>query len=139
MSMNDACPICADPSCVPPRKDLTLSWANVLHGPGSLKLAYYPPAPGDRDHWISACFGQMNFALACYGGTPQFRMTYFLGGGCPNGAGQACGWPQPDPYTDGTFTPAGCTCSPFHLHLVVDDANCPLLSADGYTDLFIDE
>ena len=48
--------------CGIPRKDLTLSWTNVLFGPGSTPLVYTPPG-----QWNSACTNQLLFSLACPG------------------------------------------------------------------------
>lgn len=122
--------------CALPHKDLTLSWTNVLIGPGSLTMTYYPPPSGGTEGWLSACYRQMNFLLKCSGTVVDFEARYFINGTCPNGGYQACTYPGTDPFT---LTLADYTCSPFHLHFTVDSANCPNLSNDGYTNLYVDE
>ena len=121
-------------SCSPcgiPKKNLTLSWTNVLFGPGSTPLVYTPPG-----QWISACTNQLLFALACPGSSITLTATYFLSGFCPTGQGQSCVSPGVDPFS---LSLAGSSCSPFFLHYTVTGPGCPVLWSSGYTSLAISE
>ena len=65
------CPCCADSSggklpcwpCSLPKRDLTVSWTNVLNGNGSVRFVYQPPGV-----WSTGCTNGVLFTLTCGGG-----------------------------------------------------------------------
>jgi hypothetical protein len=117
--------------CAIPKKNLTVSWVNTLLGNGSATLLYKPPGM-----WNTGCINQLIFALACNGGLIEFVLAYFLSGECPSGQSQACQSPGAPPFG---LTLADYTCEPFMLHYQIVGADCPLVSATGYTSFTVTE
>jgi hypothetical protein len=88
-----AAPSWPDPASVP-KRDLVVSWENVLAGLGSTTLKYV--APG---RWRSECSQQLLYSLEDRDGVLVFEVTYFLSGGCPDGQKQRCRYPGRAPFT----------------------------------------
>ena len=86
-------PVLSCSPCSIPRKNLTLSWTNILIGDGSTPLVFVPPG-----QWNSACTNQLLFSLACPGSSVTLSVTYFLSGSCPTGQSQSCVSPGYDPF-----------------------------------------
>jgi hypothetical protein len=100
-------------------------------GNGSAALVYIPPGV-----WSTGCINQLIFALDCLGGAIQFSVTYFLSGTCPSGQSQSCQSPGYAPFG---LTLVDYTCNPFMLHYRIVGAECPLVSASGYTSFVVTE
>jgi hypothetical protein len=130
-SRTGSSPVLSCSPCNIPRKNLTLSWANILIGDGSTPLVF--SAPGN---WSSACTNQLLFALACTGSQVALSVTYFLSGLCPTGQPQACVSTGSNPLSLILDTS---TCSPFFLHFTVTSSSCPALWGNGYTSFSITE
>src|SRR5262249_13984003 len=117
--------------CPIPKKNLTLSWTNVLEGPGSTPLIFTPPG-----QWKSPCTNQLLYTLTCPGITAQFCVAYFISGSCPGGQPQTCCAPGFDPFA---LALTSYTCSPFFLHYTVTSESCAVLAISGYTSFTITE
>jgi hypothetical protein len=121
-----------DVTCFPcnvPRKDLTLSWTNVLTGSGSTPLAF-----DGSSRWRSGCSGQIVYTLACQSGVLAFSATYFPDGDCPDGPSQACSSAGAAPQG---LTVVQTLCDPLVLTYAATSATCPYLVARGYTKFVI--
>jgi hypothetical protein len=121
-------------NCMPcniPKKNLTLSWSNVMIGDGATPLVFV--APGQ---WNSACTNELLFSLTCPGSSLTLSVTYFLSGYCPTGQSQSCLSPGYDPFT---LSLESSSCSPFYLHYTVTGAGCPVLWSNGYASFSITE
>jgi len=110
--------------CTAPQKDLTVSWANSLSGPGSTKMAF-----DGVDEWRSGCANQMRFRLSCRDGGATFQATYYSGGPCPSGQPSSCTGPGPSPLG---LALSLSSCSPFLLQYDVSATTCPALASRGY-------
>ena len=122
-------------SCEPcgiPETDLTLSWTNILIGPGSTTLVYNPSI--GTGLWASACTNGLLFQLGCIGGQIELRVIFFTSGECPTGASNYCSNLRSDPLA---LTLASYTCSPFSLTFTLTDTSCPSILGDGYTSFTI--
>jgi hypothetical protein len=117
--------------CPIPKKNLTVSWANVLTGNGSTTLVFTAPA-----QWNSACSHQLLYSLSCPGGQIQFAVTYFLSGSCPGGQKQSCVSPGHNPFA---LILTSSTCSPFFLRYAVTSQSCAVLGNNGYSSFTITE
>jgi len=117
--------------CDVPRKNLTLSWTNVLTGGSSIQLAF-----DGSSRWRGGCANQIVFALACQSGVLAFSATYFPNGDCPDGQPQIC--------SSAGGAPNGMTivqnvCDPFVLAYAPASATCPYLVSRGYTKFVVTE
>lgn len=119
-------------SCDIPAQDLTLSWTNPITGPGSTTLTYQT-TPSTA--WVAECVDQLIFTLNCQGGTPAFRVDYFLSGTCPTGLSSFCstGGGAGHKLDGGTVT---CGAS-FLWTITVNSTDCPNLATFGYTSFTI--
>jgi hypothetical protein len=119
--------------CQIPRKNLTVSWTNLILGNGSTTLVY---SGGPTTQWISACMNQLLYELICTQNEVEFRVYYFLSGSCPSGQSQYCSTIRSNPYS---LTQSNLTCSPFLLTCTVTSASCPNLATYGYTGFTISQ
>lgn len=125
--------ICGVP-CMPcyiPFQNLTLSWTNVISGPGSTTLVYSgnPFAPS----WGTGCVDQQIYQLECSGGLIEFLVSYFISGSCPTGQSNFCSNLRVFPFG---FVLTSYTCSPLSLTFTVAPG-CPEVEAPGYTTFTI--
>jgi hypothetical protein len=123
--------------CQIPRQDLSISWDNLISGPGSTTL-YYQGSPTTQ--WISDCTNQLLYELVCTDNRVEFRVYYFLSGSCPTGQSQYCSTLRSDPSSL-TVPTGGLQCAgpstPFELTCDVTSASCPNLATSGYTSFTV--
>lgn len=117
--------------CDVPRRDLVISWANTLSGPGMTTLVY---DDADGSEWRSACSGQLRYRLTCREGGVSFQATYYSGGPCPTGQPLSCTGPGPSPLG---LTPDVAQCDPLLLRWLVTPAVCPSLASRGFTSFTV--
>jgi hypothetical protein len=115
--------------CDVPRRNLTLSWTNVLSGGGSTPLVF-----DGSGRWRSACTNQIAFTLACQSGVLVFTASYFPDGDCPDGEAGTC--------SSGGSGPPGLTvvqavCDPLVLSYAPTSSACPYLVSRGYTKFVV--
>jgi hypothetical protein len=112
-------PVACSP-CAVPRRNLTVSWNNVLTGGGAVLLMF-----NGSNQWKSGCANQLVFTLACQGGSLVFSVSYFPSGGCPDGASQSCESSSAGPYG---LTVVQQVCSPYLLSYAATASNCRFLA-----------
>ena len=117
--------------CQIPKKNLTVSWANLILGNASTTLIY-SGSPTTR--WISQCSNELFFQLLCTQNQVEFQVHYFLFGSCPTGEGQYCSTSHANPYK---LVQTNLSCSPFLLTCNVTSSSCPYLASYGYTGFTI--
>jgi hypothetical protein len=119
--------------CQIPRKNLTLSWTNLILGNGSTPLIY---SGSPTTQWTSACTNQLLFELVCTQNRVEFRVYYFLSGSCPGGQSQYCSTIRSNPNG---LTQTNLICSPFLLTCTLTSSSCPNIAASGYTGFTISQ
>jgi hypothetical protein len=119
--------------CQIPRKNLTVSWTNLILGNGSTTLVY---SSSPTTQWISACTNQLLYELVCTQNQVEFRVNYFLSGSCPSGQSQFCSTIRSNPSS---LTQTNLTCSPFLLTCTVTSASCSNLATYGYTGFTVSQ
>jgi hypothetical protein len=111
--------------CGLPRQNLTLSWTNLLTGPGSTTLTYDPTTV----KWTAICVDDQSYELLCSGDEIVFIVTFYLTDeGCPGGESNTCSNIRANPFG---LTLASSTCSPFSVTFNTSP-NCPDVEAPGY-------
>jgi len=110
--------------CAIRKTDLTVSWTNLISGPGSATLTHY----NLPDRWISGCVDGLIYEILCSGGDLEFLVTYFLSGDCPTGQSNSCSNFRVYPFG---LTLSAYTCSPFSATFEVSE--CPEIEGPGYT------
>ena len=133
----DLCALAAE--CMPcaiPKEDLTISWTNILTGPGSDTLVFTGPSS-----WKTAsCSGNgdnLIFELRCTSDTLELRATYFTSGACPTGTSEYCSNLEGTPKC---LILSATECDPFDVTWTcsgVGGCQCATLSGLGYTSLTI--
>lgn len=113
------------PVCIP-KRNLTLSWTNVLIGGGTTLLTF-----DGVSVWESGCANQCIFRLECVAGSPIFTVTYFPSGGCPTGSSSTCD------SAGGALNVVTMISSPFVV--AYGTAGCSTLATQGYTLFTITE
>jgi len=129
------CPCCAAGtlSCSPcdiPADNLTLSWTNIISGPGSTTLIYSSVGGGQ---WTTGCVNNLIYNLICTGGQVDFQVIYFISGTCPTGQRNQCTSLATSPFG---LTLVSHTCSPFSMTWTTVP-NCPNVEAAGYINFTI--
>lgn len=130
--------ICVDPAhrcgCTPagcspcdlPQRNLTVATHTHFGDATPATMVYTPPGT-----WASGCTNGMLYFIACVAGVVQFKVRYFVSGGCPGGQSQECVSGGTNPYG---LTLSSYTCSgPFQLNYAVNDPGCPALADNGVT------
>jgi len=123
---------CCGAACSPcpiPLKDLTLSWTNLISGPGSTTLTYTP----SPNVWKTGCVDDQIYELLCSSGTIVLAVTYFISGECPTGQSQRCSSTGAYPLA---LVRSSYTCTPFSVTYTVAPG-CPEVEAPGYTSFTI--
>ena len=116
--------------CAIPAQNLTLSWTNLITGPGSVTLVYTAtPAK-----WESACSNGLTYLLTCTGGELELRVIYYTVGSCPTGTSQYCSNLRASPYQ---LVLASYTCSPFSATWTSASSGCPAITGSGYTQFVV--
>ncbi|APW59211.1 hypothetical protein [Paludisphaera borealis] len=123
-----ASPVACSP-CAVPRRNLTVSWTNVLTSGGSALMTF-----NGSNQWQSGCANQLVLTLACQGGSLVFSATYFPTGGCPNGASQSCATSAAGPYGLAVVQQV---CNPFLLSYSASASTCPFLATQGFRQFTI--
>jgi hypothetical protein len=119
-------------SCSIPTSNLTISFDNLIIGPGSATLVY---TTTPVTAWKSACVNQLIYELLCTGGQPELRVIYFLSGSCPTGQSQYCSTIGSAPYG---LTRTSLTCgASFLMTASLTSSSCPTLATFGYTDFTV--
>ncbi|MGP0063516.1 MAG: hypothetical protein ACLQGP_07960 [Isosphaeraceae bacterium] len=119
--------------CQIPRKNLTISWTNLILGNGSTTLVY---SDSPTTQWISACTNQLLYELTCTQNQVEFRVYFFLSGYCPSGQSQYCSTIRSTPYS---LTQTNLTYSPFLLTCEVTSTACSNLATIGYTGFTVSQ
>ena len=119
--------------CQIPRKNLTLSWTNLILGNGSTPLIY---SGSPTTQWTSVCTNQLLYELVCTQNQVEFRVYYFLSGSCPSGQSQYCSTLRSNPNS---LTQTNLICSPFLLTCTLTSASCPNISTYGYTGFTVSQ
>jgi hypothetical protein len=116
--------------CLIPRTNLTVSWTNVLSGPGSITLVYSASGP----KWVSGCDPNgIQYQLVCDSNLVEFQAIYWITGSCASGTGvtQYCSNLRAAPLG---LTLVSLTCgADFDAELTVTSASCPVIAGAGYT------
>jgi hypothetical protein len=112
--------------CAIPATDLTISWTNLIGGPGSTTLTYNP---GFFPDWESGCALGLIYELLCSSTEIELRVIYFLSGSCPDGETAYCSNIRTSPFG---LTLASYSCSPFSLTFEATLDSCPALVNDGF-------
>jgi len=116
--------------CGIPLTDLTLSWTNLLTGPGSTLLTYTTPP----NIWSTGCVDGQLYELVCNSGQLDLIITYFISGFCPTGQRVSCSTQNVYPFS---LPMTSYTCSPFSVTFGVIGngftTGCPEVEAPGYT------
>ena len=107
-----------------PKTNLTLSWTNLLTGPGSTTLTY----DASLTKWTATCIDQQSYELLCSGGQIEFIVTFYLSGTCPTGGSNFCSNLRANPFG---LTMSSYTCSPFSVTFNTSP-KCPDVEAPGY-------
>ena len=115
--------------CAIPKKDLTLSWTNLISGPSSTKLIWN----SGLVQWSTGCVFNQQYKLLCTAGQVEFIVTYYISGVCPTGQSNACSNLLGNPFG---LTLVSHTCSPFSMTWTTVP-NCPNVEAPGYIDFTI--
>lgn len=110
--------------CAIPKTNLTLSWTNLLTGPGSTTLTY----DASLTKWTATCIDQQSYELLCSGGQIEFIVTFYLSGTCPTGGSNFCSNLRANPFG---LTMSSYTCSPFSVTFNTSP-KCPDVEAPGY-------
>jgi hypothetical protein len=116
--------------CAIPRRDLTLSYVNVIYGNDSAPLAY-TAAPAS---WTSACKNGLLYELLCTGGVIELRVIYFTVGSCPSGTQQYCSNLRASPFG---LTVSAYSCTPFSITFRSQSSTCPTITNAGYTQFTV--
>jgi len=117
--------------CQIPRKNLTVSWTNLILGNGATSLTY---SGGSTPQWTSVCTNQLLYELVCTQNQVEFRVYYFVSGSCPGGQSQYCSTIRSNPFR---LAQTNLTCSPFLLTCNVTSTSCPNLASNGYTSFTV--
>jgi len=115
--------------CAIPLQDLTISWTNLISGPGSTTLTYTP----SPDVWKTGCVDDQIYELLCSAGTIELTVTYFISGECPTGQSQFCSNLRVYPLG---LVISSYTCAPFSVTFTVAPG-CPEVEAPGYMSFTI--
>jgi len=115
--------------CAIPTQNLTISWTNLISGPGSATLTY----TSLPDVWKTGCVDGQIYELLCSDGTIELAITYFISGFCPTGQSQFCSNLRVYPFA---LVLASYTCSPFSVTYTVSPG-CPNVESPGYTSFTI--
>ena len=115
--------------CAIPLEDLTLSWTNLISGPG-LATMTYTRLP---NVWRTGCIDGQIYELLCSDGQIDFAVTYFISGFCPTGQSQFCSNLRVYPFG---LVLSSYTCSPFSVTFTVAPG-CPEVESPGYTSFTI--
>jgi len=115
--------------CAIPREDLTISWTNLISGPGSVTMSY----TASPNVWKTGCIDGQIYELLCSSGTIELAVTYFISGFCPTGQSQFCSNLRVYPFG---LVMSSYTCSPFSVTFIVAPG-CPEVEAPGYTSFTI--
>jgi len=106
--------------CPIPLADLTLSWTNLLTGPGSATM-FVSAAP---NVWTTACvpsgFDSYRFAMSCFEGNIELAYEFFSNTTCAGTQSSGC-----------DFAASSYSCSPFSITFTVTLA-CDGLYSGGY-------
>ena len=121
--------------CPIPEQDLTISWTNLISGPGSATLTYsaFPSIWKTKGPLGDGCVNGMIYELLCSEGQLELVITYFISGSCPTGQSNSCSNLEVYPFG---LVLSSHTCSPFSLTFTVAPG-CPEVEAPGFTSYTI--
>jgi hypothetical protein len=114
--------------CPIPKQNLTISWLNVITGPGSTTLYY------NGSSWVSNCSNGLTYQLLCTGGEIELRVLYYNNGPCPTGTSQYCSNLRVTPYG---LTLASSQCNAFNVVFDSFSDACPAITSSGYTQFIV--
>ncbi len=124
------CVVACNP-CGVPLSNLTLSWTNTVHGPGSQELIHLGGLT-----WSSPCFHMPGVV------GPISRATFSCSVGSTvlevDATSSSCGSTNQTCASPFQLIQASFTCNPFHFHYTLNSSTCFILDLLGYTTFDVD-